>query len=280
MPLRVRGAIAPARFASFIAAVIARQNAPTLGRDGARIIALDALPGFLRDLSIFTLTIGPGLPERDAHPLVNTLEKMGIQTLGDFGAVSADAVADRFGDLGLQARRLARGEDSDLRPREIREELFEDLELPDGASAGTQLERALEMLVDRLLTSPERKGRTILSVRLVARLAAGGSWSATQTLGAPTASAKTLCSLLRRKLDGLPSPASSLSLRASALGPAGGQQLALPDRGGATSDAHLDESIRQLRALQGGDVVLGLVSLDPDSRIPERRVALTPYVRR
>ena len=86
------------------------------------------------------------------------------------------AVADRFGELGLRALRLARGADEPLRPRRPRERArVERLGLPEAAS-GQQLERALGLLIERLLAHPARGGRTIRRLRLEARLAAGGGW--------------------------------------------------------------------------------------------------------
>ena len=50
-------------------------------------------------------------------------------------------------------------------PRRPHEELAAEIELPEG-TAGSQLERALELLVDRLLAAPQRRGRTLLALRL------------------------------------------------------------------------------------------------------------------
>ena len=143
------------------------------------------------ELPVAALKDRLGLPEREAGNLVEALRRLGIGTLGALAALSPDQVADRFGPLGLHALRLARGEDEPLRPRTPHEELVEEIELPEG-TAGSQLERALELLVDRLLAAPQRKGRTLLGLRLGALLSGGGSWSVEQGLGRPTASARAL----------------------------------------------------------------------------------------
>lgn len=157
VPLRVRSAAAPARFAS---AVLDRRLAPELGTAGERIVEASALRAFLAPLPISALAVGPGLPGREAEELVATLERLGVWTLGGLAGIGAEQIADRFGRLGLAARRIARGEDRDLDPRELREEVAESLDLPDGAAAGAQLEHGLEMLVERLLRRPEREART------------------------------------------------------------------------------------------------------------------------
>src|SRR5947207_28894 len=90
-------------------------------------------------------------------------------------AVNSAGVVDRFGRLGLRGLRLARGGDEPLRPRPVREEIAVELELPEAVS-GQQLERALELLISRLLAHGTRGGRTLRSLRLSARLASGGGW--------------------------------------------------------------------------------------------------------
>lgn len=276
VPLRVRSAAAPARFASFAAAVVDRRLAPELGTTGERIVEASALPAFLAPLPITALAVGPGLPAREAVGLVATLEDLGVETLGALARLGADQIADRFGRLGLAARRIARGEDRDLHPREAREEVVESLDL-DGAAAGAQLEHGLELLVDRLLRRPEREGRTILAVRLSARLAAGGSWSVTQGLGRPSASTVVITSLLRRRLEELPAPPVALALRATSLGPPDGDQLRLSDIGVREGEERLEEAIRRLRLLQGPEVILDIVEVEPESHVPEAWAALVPY---
>ncbi|MBA3867478.1 MAG: hypothetical protein H0X42_14250 [Solirubrobacterales bacterium] len=265
--LRVRAALAPTRFGAFIAAVIDRRRAASsLPQRGERILGAPELGAFLSDLPVSALAVGPGLEEQTAAMLVEVLERMGIETLGAFAKLTRAQVADRFGSDGLLAQDLARGRDRRLRPRHAVEELREDLEMPDGAAAGAQLEIGMEIVVSRLVDQPQRKGRTILAVRLSARLESGGSWTTSQTLGMPTSSAKTIAALLKPKLDDLPSPPSSLSIRASAFGPPAAEQLQLPDSGREGNQARLAEKIRQLRALQGP----GVVEVESDSRIPER----------
>ena len=107
--------------------------------------------------------------------LPEKLERLGVRTLGQLAALPDAAIADRFGETGLRALRMARGEDEPLRPRRPHEDLVERLELPEAIS-GPQLERALALLVDRLLANPARRGRSLRRLRLAARLAGGGSW--------------------------------------------------------------------------------------------------------
>ena len=175
--------------------------------------------------------------EVEADDLPNELERLGIETLGRLAGLDRDAVADRFGRLGLRARALARGEDEPLRPRRVREALAVELELPDAAS-GPQLERALELLVSRLLAHSERRGRAVRSLCLSARLAGGGGWRRELALRRASSSRERLVELLLPQLALLPGPAAVLRLQARALGSAAGEQLSLssPERGPAPAD--------------------------------------------
>ena len=187
-------------------------------------------------------------------------------------------VADRFGPPGLRALRLARGEEEPLRPRRPHEELAEEIELPEG-TAGGQLERALELLVDRLLAAPQRKGRTVLGLRLGALLGDGGSWSVEQGLGRPTASARTLRAVLAPRLEALPGPVAALRLRALGLGPPVGDQLELSVRGDEHRRRRLGEAVREVRAAQGAEALLKVLPVDSASRVPERRAILDSRAR-
>ncbi len=256
--------VAPNRFAAFAAA-------------WKRIsVSERRLHLFLAPLSISILALRLDASGREAEELVLTLRRLGIETLQELSRISPDRVADRFGPLGLQARRLARGVDEPLRPRRPHEELAEQLELPEG-TAGNQLERAVALLVDRLLAAPQRRGRTLLGVRFGALLSAGGSWSVEQVLGRPSASARTLRSLLVPRLAGLPGPATALRLRALGLGPAGADQLELSVGGEEPRRHRLGAAIREVRAVQGPEALLKVLPVDSASRVPERWALLTPF---
>lgn len=250
----------------FVAHAAARREA---------IVPPPAAGDFLAGLPVSMLAGRLELPPREAGGLVETMRRLGIETLGDLAALSPARIADRFGLAGLKALRLARGEEGPLRPRHPHEELAEELELPEGA-AGAQLEHALKLLVARLLATPQRKGRTVLGLRLGALLSSGGGWSVDQGLGRPTASARTLLAVLRPRLETLPGPVAALRLRALGLGPPVGDQLELSVRGEEQRRRRLGEAIREVRATQGGDSLLTVVPLDSASRFPERWAMLTP----
>jgi protein ImuB len=82
---------------------------------------------------------------------------------------------------------------------------------------------------------------------------------------------------LAPKLAELPAPASALGLRALALGPAGGEQPALARGERERRRERIGEAVRQARAAAGSEAILRVLEVDPGSRVPERRLTLTPY---
>jgi len=247
-----------------------------IGTGRTRLAAFLAVGGWSRPVAVRALLPRLDACEREAGELVEALERLGIETLPALARLPADQVADRFGPLGLQALRLCRGEEGPLRPRTPHEELVEEIELPEG-TAGRQLDRALELLVDRLLAAPRRQGRTLLGLRLAARLAAGGSWSVEQGLGRPSASPRTLRNVLAPRLEELPGPATVLRLRAVGLGPPARDQIELAVGGSEPRRRRLGAAVREVRAAQGAEALLKVLPLDGSSRVPERWALLTPY---
>jgi protein ImuB len=242
---------------------------------GEAVVTARGVGSFLGPLPTAVLVDRLGDPRAGAE-LVASLERLGIRTLGELRRLTLDQVADRFGPLGLRALRIARGEEEPLRPRVPHEELTAAIDLPEGV-AGSQLDRALHLLIDRLLAAPERKGRTLLGVRLGARLCGGGSWSVDQGLGRPTAAASSLRRLLVPKLEGLPGPAETLRLRALGFGPRAADQLVMEVGGAEPRRRRLGAAIREVRAAQGADALLRVLPVDAMSRVPERRHLLTPF---
>lgn len=249
---------------------------PRIAAGPTRFAAYLAAAGWGSPVPVAALRPRLEAPAPAVEALLEALERLGIATLPALARLSADQVADRFGRLGLTALRLARGEDEPLRPRQPHEDLVESIELPEG-TAGRLLERALELLVDRLLALPGRRGRTLLGVRLGALLAGGGSWSVEQGLGRPTASSRALGRLLVPRLEELPGPATALRLRALGLGPVASDQLELAVGGEGPRRRRLGAAVREVRTAQGAGALLRILPVDSASRVPERWAMLTPF---
>jgi protein ImuB len=208
--------------------------------------------------------------------LVEPFERLGIATLGELAALPRAAVADRFGRPGLLAHDLARGRDTPLRPRRPGERLRESLELPE-AGSGEQLGRALGLLIDRLLARRERRGRTLRAVVLSARLVEGGTWRERVVFREALADPQRMRLALGGRLALLPSPAETLLLTVERFGPPHPEARALFDDGSVRRDERLREAVRQARAVAGPNAALRVLEIDPGSRVPERRVVLTPF---
>ena len=291
MPARF--GVAPSRFAAVAAATRARTRRPEIvggtggrggGHGGVGARGSGGLGGsdgsedrelaraYLAPLPVTLLRARPalaGLPE--------ALERLGIRTLGELAALPAAALADRFGKPGLLAYELARGGDSALSPRPASEFLREALELPEAAS-GIQLERGLGLLIDRLLARRERRGRTLRSVVISAKLVErGGTWREQVVFREALADPVRMRLALVPHLAQMPAPAEVLRLSVERFGPLASDQRPLLEDPAAARAARLREAIRQARAAAGPEAALRVLEVDPDSRFPERRAVLAPF---
>jgi protein ImuB len=273
----------PSRFASRAAAGAVRPRrrgaALTSAPVGARlagtavVVPASDVREFLSGLPVALLRVRPELDD-----LPETLDRLGVRTLGELAAMPSAAMAERFGHPGLLALDLARGRDTALEPRKPAEPVVERLDLPEAAS-GMQLERALELLIARVLARPERRGRTLRSLAVSARFVAGGTWRTRVTLRQASADVERLRITLAPRLAELPAPAESLGLEVEAFGPPAYDQGRLVEGrlDSGARRARIAEAVRQARQAAGGDAALRIMEIDPDSRLPERRAVLGPY---
>lgn len=264
LPL-ARLAAAPSRFCAYAAALHGRPRRPP------RVIPSGAAPAFLAPLPVGLLRSRPELAW-----LPDTLERLGIRTLGELAALPRPAVAERFGHPGLLALDLASGRDTPLQPHRPPEPVAERLALPEAAS-GVQLERALELLIGRVLARPERRGRSVRALALSARFVAGGTWRTRVTLRQASADPARIRLALAPRLAELPAPADSLGVEIESFGPPAQDQARLLDDADAARRRRLDEAVRQARQAAGPDAALRVLEVDPGSRVPERRTLLAPW---
>jgi protein ImuB len=255
----------PTRFCALAAALEVRSRRPALVGEGTQA------RHYLASRPVALLGY-----RAETAALVEPLTRLGVRTLGELAALGRDAVADRFGAPGVLARRLAHGEDDPLRTRSVEERLEESLELWE-VSSGLALERVLGVLVDRLLARPERRGRTLRTLTLSARLVEGGTWRERVVLREALSDPRRMGLALAPRLALLPAPAAALRLAAERFGPPEGAQGTLLESGGALRRARLREAVGQVRAAAGPEAALRALCVDPDSRVPERRVVFTPF---
>ena len=264
-----RFGVASTRFAALAAAARARAGRPLMLAGGAAQVR-----EFLAPMPVELLH---GTPELAILP--EALQRLGIGTLGELAALPRAAVADRFGKPGLHAQRLALGADTPLRPRQPGELVGESLELPE-ISSGQQLERALGLLIDRLLARRERRGRTLRTVVLAAVLVErGGTWRERVSFREALSDPVRMRLALTPRLQLLPAPAQKLLLTVERFGPPTADQRALLEEPARVRAGRLHEAVRQVRAAAGPDAALRVLQLDPNSRFPERRSVLAPFER-
>ena len=275
-----RFGVAPSRFAAVAAATKARVRRPEIVAGGGlrglgmRVGAEDRerARAYLAPLPVTLLRARAAFAD-----LPEALERLGVGTLGELAELPVAALADRFGKVGLLAHELANGGDSALNPRPASEFLREALDLPEAAS-GMQLERALGLLIDRLLARRERRGRTLRAVVISAVLVEhGGTWREQVVFREALADPLRMRLALISRLALMPAPADVLRLAVERYGPPACDQRALLDDPAAARAARLREAIRQARAVAGPDAALRVLEVDPDSRFPERRAVLTPF---
>jgi protein ImuB len=263
-PARMGGG--PTRFCALAGALAVRSRRPLI---------LDGPPAPDARQWLATRPVGLLGYRAETEALLEPLGRLGVRTLGELAGLGRAVLADRFGEAGIVAHRLACGEDSRLRVRLIEDRLQETLSVGD-ASSGPALGRVLDVLVRRLLARPQRRGRTLRAVTLSARLLTGGGWRERVVFRQALCDPERIRLALSLRLQLLPAPASALGLAVERFGPPANEQSALLDQPRAARAARLREAIAQVRAVAGQDAALRAVCVDPDSRVPERRVMLAP----
>ncbi len=262
----VRIGVGPTRFCALVASLDA-------GTRRAKTVDRKSADRYLAAAPVELL----GFREQTAM-LVGALERLGVRTLGELRALGRDALADRFGKAGMLAHRLACGDDDPLAPRCVEDSLEESLAVGE-TNSGEVLQRMLGVLVDRLLARPERRGRTLRAVAFSAHLAGDGTWRERVVFRQALCDPERIRLALSTRLSLLPAPAESLRLRVERFGTVAGEQCGLFEQDRAERRERLAQAVSQVRAAAGHDAALRAVFVDPDSRVPERRVVLTPLLR-
>lgn len=255
----------PSRFCAMAAALEARSRR-------ARVISEREVKRYLAGQPLSILRYRP-----ETEPLVAALERFGIETLGGVVKLGAAAIADRFGEPGTLARRLALGYDTPLQTRRLEDHLAESLDLVE-ANSGLLLERALGVLAGRLLARPERRGRTIRALILSATLVERGTWREEVVLREAIADARRIVLACSAPLRLLPAPAVALGLEVEQFGPSTGDQTSLLDSERRAREERRGKAVAQVQALAGPHALLRVLVVDPRSRVPERRTLFTPWL--
>ncbi|HIC55245.1 MAG TPA: DNA polymerase Y family protein, partial [Gemmatimonadetes bacterium] len=187
-----RAGMAPGKFGAWVAAASARSGEPA-------IIAESELSRFLARCPVGSLPVDPLIVQR--------LERLGVQTLGELRRFPEPSLIAQFGDEGRSALAWATGRRIDpVRPWHRPEPIRVSLDFPNPVGITETLHGALDRLIERALSRPARRGRSVTSMRLGAQLEGGGSWFVETVLREPTSQRERIASPLRMKMAISPPP--------------------------------------------------------------------------
>ncbi|MBX7100786.1 MAG: DNA polymerase Y family protein, partial [Myxococcaceae bacterium] len=198
-----QAAVASERFTAQVAA----------GRSALEVVA----PGGGAAALAFTPLEALSLTGRVDAVQVGALRSLGLATLGELAALPSGAVAARYGAAGVEAARLARGDDEvGFTPDALPEVIDEALAFDWPAQQLEPVLFGLKTVVDRLASRLQGRGQA--AVRLTAWLVleqGTGPVELPLRLARPSAQGKLLLELLRHQLGDLVvrSPVTGLRLR-------------------------------------------------------------------
>ncbi len=248
----------------FLAYLAARRSPP----GGHRILNGD-VASFLRRLPCDVLPV--------SMKSKGKLHDFGIHTLGQVAALFPGPLQAQFGPEGKRIWELARGlDDTPLHPRFMEKTMEESTALSSVTVSLEAILVAAESLLVRVFAVIGRKGLGIRSLTLWTRAWNAESWERTIQFKEPAMDMKAAASRIKRVLEDYPQPGpvEQVGMRVNRLGYPRGQQKSLFSEVRASD--HLNEDIRQLEFRLGNPQVYRLKEVEPWSRIPERRYALTP----
>mgnify|MGYP002153780526 CR=1 FL=1 len=262
--LKPRVGIGPGKFVARMAALEAGPGFP-------RVVTEGEARSFLAPLPVRRLPVPDGV--------VHRLEVMGLTLLGQVAGLPISAVQAQFGEHGRRLWELAGGWDSEpVVPGRLLEQVRESLVFPAPTADGQVLQAALKQLVARLLGRPDMRGKGVRSLRLALGLEGQRSWEKTVTLKEASSAAERIRLALQNHLSTvtLPAPAEAMALEVLQEGEANAKQLTV-DAVTEERRLRLAEAARQLQARYGESTLFQVVSLEPWSRLPERRYGLISF---
>ena len=138
-----------------IDARIGLADGPFAATWAARTASVDG-PNLVADTRSFLANLDISVIDHD--DLVATFRWLGVTTLGSLAGLPRDAVASRFGDLGLSVHRLAHGEDRQIDPRRIPPELAVESKWEEPLELLDQVAFAARALAVKLVAGLRREG--------------------------------------------------------------------------------------------------------------------------
>jgi DNA polymerase-4 len=207
----------------------------------------------------------------------NKLREFGIHTLGQVAAMLPGPLQAQFGPEGKQIWELSRGiDDTPLYPRFMEEVIEESITLPSITVSMDAILTSAESILLRVLPGIARKGLGIRSLTLWTRTWNAELWERDISFKQPAMDVKTVVTRLKRILEEYPQPGpvEQLGIKVNRLGYLRGRQKNLFSD--VRAKEHLADDIKQLELKLGNPQIYKVKEIEPWSRIPERRYALTP----
>lgn len=248
----------------FLAYLAARRCPP-----GGHRILNDDVAAFLRRLPCDVLPV--------SVKSKNRLRGFGVHTLGQLAVLFPGPLQSQFGPEGKRLWELARGiDDTPLYPRFMEETIDESMALSSVSVSLEAILAAAESLLVRVFSSIGGNGPGIRSLTLWTRTWNEETWERTIQFKEPAMDVKAAATRIKRVLEDYPQPGpvEQVGIRVDRLGYPRGRQTSLFSE--IRAQDHLMEDIRQLEFRLGNPQVYKLKEVEPWSRIPERRYALTP----
>lgn len=253
--------IAENKFLAYLAAIC---SSP----DSYKVLAGD-VAAFLKNLSCDVLPV--------SIKNKNKLHDFGIHTLGQVAALPLGPVQAQFGREGKRIWELAKGcDDTSLYPRFMEEAIEESTILPSVTVSVEVILATVESLLSRIFAKDDLKGRGIRSISLWTRGWNSEHWERSVRFKYPAVNIRSVISRIKQVLEDFPQPGpvEQVGMRITGLGYQVGRQKSLfPE---VRARDHLLDDIKELELQLGSPKVFRIKEVEPWSRIPERRYALTP----
>jgi len=224
---------------------------------------------FLQPLPIELLPIAP--------EAITWLKRLGLRTMGQVADLPINALDSQLGQDGLMAHRLAKGIDKRaVKPRPKPNVLEQSLSFDHPLGDMDALLAAIGSLLGRLVPVLRSRYQVCHEIRLRFCFDNGRPWQDTVVLKTPLDSEQEMLGILKRHLEttSLPEGLAEVQLALAKLGREFGQQSPLSTGTRSRQQEALQRLERNLEHKFGHSPLKRVVELDPDSRIPERRVAL------
>jgi nucleotidyltransferase/DNA polymerase involved in DNA repair len=253
--------VASSKFVAGIAALLASTSPLTL-RSGQERDSLQPLP----------LEFLPIPPEATTW-----LKRLGLRTMGQVADLPVNALASQLGRDGTMAHRLAQGIDPrPVVPRSRPDVLEEILSFEQPLESLDALLAALGKLLDHLVPLLRRRYQVCPQIRLRFCFDDGRARPDIVNLKTPSDSKPEMLGILKRHLEAasFPKGVSEVHLALARLGGEAGKQTPLSVGTKGIQAEALQRLDSDLRERFGYSPLKKVVEIDPDSRIPERRVAL------